>query len=302
MYSLILLLLISSVRTQQDMCKCSCCTGQSCNPTYMGSSYIPACRFETCHTYCRSSYALCQTDYPYGQTLSECSSNASTIAPFYSCRCDCCRTGSASCTPFFVGYSTTYVCQPSSCSISCATLYPNQCPSDQSGQTDGTCTGLITTTTSTTTVSTPATGSWLGNTCECMCCQSGPNCIPNTAVGNAAVSQCSSAACTAACQNQYPSACPSMASLGQTNGTCTSQNSGNTRCRCQCCGTDGCPTYYVYTNAGCTSCNTLCQRGCGNTNTVTYSCDSNRSNKSIDFSLPLIIFVTLLIVPFSAIF
>ncbi len=299
MYSLIILLLVSYVQTQQDTCSCSCCVGQFCSPTNVGNFSLQSCTLETCRTYCRI-YSQCQTDYPYGQVLPQCLSSLTTMSPSYNCRCDCCRTGSPSCTPFFVGYSTAYSCQPGSCSISCAAQYPGQCASDQYGQTVGTCIGAITTTT-TTTVSTTS-GYWLGNTCSCRCCQSGPNCTPYITVGNAIVTQCSSTTCITACQTQYPSSCPSNSNFGQTNGVCTNQTSVNTRCQCQCCGLNGCPTYYVNTNEGCASCSTLCQQQCGYTNPTTYTCGSNRSNKSIQVSVPLIIFITIIILPIYSIF
>ncbi|CAF3012315.1 unnamed protein product [Rotaria sp. Silwood2] len=99
--------------------------------------------------------------------------------------------------------------------------------------------------------------------------------------------QCSSSACISACQNQYPGVCPSIVDLGQTNGVCISQSGGNTRCQCQCCGTNGCPTCEINTNENCASCSTLCQQQsiCGNTNTVTHSCNTNQSKRSVEFSL-----------------
>ncbi|CAF1023163.1 unnamed protein product [Adineta steineri] len=135
----------------------------------------------------------------------------------YSCRCDCCNTGSASCSTSYVGTSIAYTCASDSCSISCALQYPSQCVTNQNGQTQGQCVGLITTTTTTTTIT---SGPWLGNTCSCMCCQSGSGCSP-TYVGITSASQCSTTACTQACQARYPSVCPSLFLLGQTQGTCT---------------------------------------------------------------------------------
>ncbi len=303
MYSLILLLLISYVQAQQDMCLCSCCIGQSCNPTYVGASSLSSCTYQSCYTSCRNLYTQCQLDYPNGQVVPQCVSTATTLSPSFNCRCDCCRTGSPTCSTIFVGYSTSYTCQPGSCSISCTTQYPTQCVSDQSGQTSGTCIGMITTTTtSTTTISTTSRSS-SGNTCSCLCCQSGPSCSPNIEVGIATgVAQCSSAACTTACQNQYPASCPSISYLGNTTGVCAGPTSGNTRCRCQCCGINGCPTYDVNTNSDCTSCPSLCQQRCGYTNPTTFTCASNRSIKSTPSSLLLFIFLSLVISPLYSIF
>ncbi len=287
MYSLIILLLISYVQTQQDTCSCSCCLGMSCSPSYVGNIIVPGCTVDTCRVSCRDRFAQCRMDYPSGQLVPQCSSIPTTLSPLYNCQCDCCKTGSSTCTPFFIGYSTAYVCSVGACSISCAIQYPTLCVS-QTGQTVGSCTGPITTTTALSTTS----AYWFGNTCSCMCCQTGPNCIPVT-IGDVAI-QCSSVSCTAACQNRYPQNCPLYANLGQTNGICRNQNTGNLRCRCQCCGINGCP-YYDFNTNDCASCNTRCQQQCGTTIGVTYTC--SRSNKSIQFSLPLIIFITMFILP-----
>ncbi len=295
MYLLITLLLVTYVRTQQDLCSCSCCVGQFCIPVLLGTFNIQSCLTEICRSYCRNSYLQCQTDYPNGQLVAQCSS---TVSPLYNCQCDCCSIGSALCSPVFVGYSTAYTCQPGACSISCSAQYPNQCVSNQNGQTNGTCIGAITTTTTTTTTTTSAittttvsgaTTSWLGNTCSCMCCQSGPTCSPNIYVGDTSASQCLSTTCTEACQNRYPSFCPLISLLGQTNGTCRIQNTGNTRCRCQCCATNGCSSYEINTNGDCISCYSMCRQNlpCGNTNNVTESCESN---KSMQFSVTLSMF------------
>jgi hypothetical protein len=305
MHPLIILLLINYVRTQQDLCSCSCCFGQSCNPVYIGALSMQFCTAETCRTNCRNSYPQCQANDQNGQVVPYCFSYTPTNSPLYNCQCDCCKTGVLPCTPFFVGYSTAHICDPSACSISCFRQYPNQCASDSTGQTSGTCVGLITTTTTITTttsatVSTSA-GSLLGNTCSCMCCQSGPNCSPNIQVGIATVSQCSPTSCTAACQNQYSAACPSLPYLGLTNGICLNQNSGKTRCQCQCCVTNGCPSYDIYTNEDCTSCHTLCQQQspCGTTIPATFVCNSSIPTKSTQFPLPLIILISLFILFFE---
>ncbi|CAF2772781.1 unnamed protein product [Rotaria sp. Silwood2] len=261
---------------------------------------MQSCTLDTCRLQCRTSFSQCQADSPNGQISVQCLPYTN---PLYNCQCDCCNTGSTTCTPFFVGYSTAYVCTPGSCSISCNTQYPIQCVSNHNGQTSGICTGPITTTTTTTTTTLTTTVNRLtdspsiGQTCSCMCCQSGPNCSPNTYVGNVIVPQCSSSTCIAACQTRYPGLCPSVFNLGQTNGICISQNNGNIRCQCQCCEANGCPTYNLMTNGDCTSCYTLCQQGspCSNTNTVTYSCNPNKSKKSAEFSLSFIIFISVIV-------
>ncbi|CAF3608230.1 unnamed protein product [Rotaria sp. Silwood1] len=297
MYLLVIVLLINYAHTQQSVCSCSCCIGQSCSPSILAPLYIQSCTIETCRLQCRAVYFQCQADYPNGQIAVQC---LSYVNPLYNCQCACCNTGSATCTPSFVGYSTAYVCQPGSCSISCATQYPSQCVSNHNGQTNGVCTGpitTITTTISTTTVSRLTNSPSIGYTCSCMCCQSGPNCSPNIGVGNVIASQCSSLACTSACQNQHPGICPSIVDLGQTNGICISQNGANIRCQCQCCGTNGCSTYDINTNGNCASCSTLCQQQslCANTNTVTFTCNSNPSKISLEFSLTLIVFISIIV-------
>ena len=106
----------------------------------------------------------------------------------------------------------------------------------------------------------PSRCSWLMQTCSCQCCQSGLNCVPNFEVGIASSAQCSSSACTEACQNRYSSACPSLPYLGQTNGTCTSGGGGSARCRCRCCDTNICRDYEPNFNGNCASCQTRCQQ------------------------------------------
>ncbi|CAF1135160.1 unnamed protein product [Adineta steineri] len=270
---LIIFLLFTVVRAQQYPCSCSCCSTPSCTPTVLPTVYASSCTTDACLLQCRASYTLCQVNPPNGQIIAQCLS--STVQQ-YSCRCDCCNTGSASCSVFNVGTSVAYTCASGSCSISCAQQYPSQCVSNQNGQTQGQCMGPITTTTTTTTV-----GPWLGNTCSCMCCQSGSSCTP-TYVGITSASQCSLTACNQACQIRYPSVCPSLYILGQTSGTCTSSTtSGTTQCACNCCGTTGCFNYTMRTNEGCTACNSLCQSQsqsqCPNTFQVTHICSLNNA-------------------------
>ncbi|CAF3261588.1 unnamed protein product [Rotaria socialis] len=255
---------------------------------------MQSCTIETCLIQCRNAYFQCQTNPPVEHVSAQC---LPSVSPLYNCQCDCCISSSTTCIPSFVGYSTTYQCQPSACGVSCSAQYPLQCVRNQNGRISGTCTGSITTTTSTTTISraTNAPGSTL--TCSCMCCQSGSNCLPNIDVGIATISQCSSVTCTQACQNQYVALCPSLIYLGQTNGSCITQNSGNTRCQCQCCTTNGCPTSTINTNGDCASCYTLCQRQspCGSAKPVAYSCTKNKSKISAGFSLPMIILISIML-------
>ncbi|CAF1589151.1 unnamed protein product [Rotaria magnacalcarata] len=247
---------------------------------------MSSCTVDTCLQQCRTFYSQCQANIPSGQAQGQCSSS---VSPLYQCRCDCCFTGSASCIPAFIGYGSAYVCNAGACSISCTSQYPSQCISNQYGQVSGTCTGLITTTTTTTTTNMIGTG----YTCSCMCCSSGSNCSPNINVGFTIASQCSSSSCMQACQNRYPVYCPSIPSLGQSNGICTNQVNGNTRCKCQCCTTNGCPAYEINTSGDCTSCSALCQQQfpCGSANPTVYTCSTNKSKQSAEFSLLTISFL-----------
>ena len=279
MYSLIILLLVSSVQTQQDLCRCLCCRGQSCSPVMVGTFNVSSCTANTCLAQCRT-YSQCQLDYPNGVASPECSTSTLVADGLFTCQCSCCNTGSTLCTPTLIGESTAYVCSPYACSISCNAKYPNYCVENEKGLSNGTCIGPITTTTTTTTSNgSSTTGSWLGNTCSCMCCKSGPDCSPNIAVGLTSASTCSSAACTQTCQTQYPFDCPSLSYLGQTNGTCTNQNSGSTRCECQCCRSNGCLSYPMNILGTCELCGTACrqQSQCINPVSVTYTCNSNKS-------------------------
>ncbi|UJR32334.1 hypothetical protein I4U23_019797 [Adineta vaga] len=279
--------LLPAIRAQQYPCSCSCCNTYMCTPTTQPITYVSTCTSEVCAAQCRAIYPQCQGTYPNTQVIAQC---GTSYIQLYNCRCECCSTGSATCTPSYIGTSVAYTCQPGACSISCSRQYPSQCISNENGQTQGTCTGLITTTSTTTTI-----GPWLGNTCSCMCCQTGSYCT-TTNVGITSASQCSTTACTQACQIRYPSVCPSIYSLGQTSGTCTSgSNSGNTRCACRCCGSDGCLNYDIRTNEVCTTCNSLCQSQtqCRNSYQVTYTCylnDAKRLHSKFIFILILTFF------------
>jgi hypothetical protein len=277
MYVIVFLLCFICVQTQDRVCSCSCCSGPNCAPITMGTIHMQVCTTDTCAWQCRTAFSSCQITNAY--VLATCSS---TVMPMYNCQCDCCRTGSTSCMPTFVGYSTAYLCQIGACSISCTHQYSNQCPSDHNGQTQGTCTGLITTTTTTTTT-TRSTLISLNYTCSCQCCQSGATCRPQNQIGLALTNQCSSSSCTQACQQQYPSACPSLSFIGQVNGTCTDHGNDITRCSCQCCGANGCLPYEIDINDDCTFCRAKCQQlsPCTNTNSLTFTCHTNRSSQRV---------------------
>jgi hypothetical protein len=274
---LVVFLLLVNTQAQQQPCSCSCCYGQSCNPAPLPTVYVQQCTLESCLVQCRSTYPQCQVTYPYGEISAQClpTTTASSLSQF-KCRCDCCNTGSAMCSPSYVGETLSFTCQTGACSIACNTQYPYQCPSGANGLTQGTCTGIITTTTTTTTI-----GPWLGNSCSCMCCQTSSNCLP-TYVGTTSASYCSSVHCTQACRIQYPSLCPTLLYTGQTNGTCTSGAGGNAVCKCRCCGNNNCLNYDISTNGGCSTCDSLCrtQTRCTNTNSVTFTCQNNNAKKS----------------------
>jgi hypothetical protein len=263
---ILVIILATAIQSQPYPCSCSCCIGLNCEPTPLRNINAFYCSTESCLEACSSQYYQCQKSPPNGQAIAQCLTSA--LGP-YSCQCNCCNSGSVSCTPTFAGYATAYLCNSSSCSIACATQYAGVCISNQYGQTQGTCVGLTTTTTMAT--------SSLGNACSCYCCQTGPNCLPLSNVGNTSSSQCSTLACTQACQVGYPTLCPTSLVVGQTNGLCSNTASGNIRCQCKCCGSDGCLNYNVYTNTSCRSCSILCQQQtqCINSNSGTYSCSSN---------------------------
>ncbi|CAF1564362.1 unnamed protein product [Rotaria sp. Silwood1] len=285
-------LLFGSVQAQQHLCLCSCCPGLPCNPNSLPPIHVQSCTLETCLAQCQATYSTCRQNYPFNLISAQCNS---TIVPSFNCRCDCCNTGSPSCSPSYVGNSQAFVCNTESCSISCATQYPHVCVANHNGFTQGTCTNLITTTTTTSTQTT--IGSWLGYTCSCMCCQTGSNCLP-TYVGIASVSQCSSGACTQACINRYPLSCPSLSHNGQAYGTCVSGTDGNIICRCHCCGADRCKNYDISICGSCTLCDSACrqQSSCSKPDQVTHTCYT--SNTMLCF--PWLIFI--LIMNFSILF
>lgn len=288
-------MLFTSVQSQQqDRCTCSCCVGQFCSPTIVGSLQLQSCTVGTCFALCSSVYPQCQSSPPNGQVLPQCSS---VVVPTQNCRCDCCYKNPYTCTPTLVGYTATYVCQSSSCSIACNTAYPSQCAASPSVEVVGTCIGQITTTTTTTTTALSTNYPGLGYTCSCVCCSSTSSCSSYYNIGSTTASQCSAYSCTQACQSRYPTACSSLVPNGPMNGICTSQVSGYTRCQCRCCTANVCPTYEINTYGGCTSCSQLCQQQspCGNTNTVTYTCTTSKSEISHEISVLMVILLTIVI-------
>ncbi|CAF2706673.1 unnamed protein product [Rotaria sp. Silwood2] len=286
MYVLLIALFITGIQAQ-NKCSCLCCLGQYCQPLMVGTVNVQNCSTETCLSQCRCSYPQCAANYPYGQILAQCSSPAYTL---FNCECKCCNTGLFTCIPTFVGYSTSYLCDISSCSIACSIQYPMQCVSSQNGQTQGLCTGPVTTTTT----STPMPP-WLGNICSCSHCQPGFTCSPNLLVGITSASQCSSPACTQACQNRYVSTC-SPTYLNQISGVCLSETNGRTKCKCNCCGGYGCIDYELNTNETCTTCYAKCLQvsPCTSTLPVTYTCTLNKSIILTNYSFSIII-LTLII-------
>ena len=295
MFLLMLVLSAAIVQGQQNACSCSCCVGQFCVPTPLATLYVQSCTSDSCRAQCQLSYSQCQVSYPSGGISAQCTT---TSAPQYNCQCNCCNTGSTSCVPFFVGNTIAYTCQTGACSISCAQQYPNQCVSNQNGQTQGSCIGLLTTTTTTTRASSIG---WLGNSCTCKCCQSGSNCAPNL-LGTTSASQCTLVACTQACQTQFGSSCPSLSYLGQTTGACANTGSGNTLCSCNCCSSTGCLNYNANSNGDCSTCTSVCQQQaiCSNPYQVTYTCTANDAAAPNRFSFVWIIFAWMLL--FSASF
>ncbi|CAF0762613.1 unnamed protein product [Adineta steineri] len=269
----LIIVFITTIHAQYP-CSCLCCIGQNCQSATIGYVYAPYCTADSCSQTCRDKYYQCSAYTPYGQATGQCISGT-TIAPAngpYSCRCDCCSSGSTTCAPVLVGYTTTYSCLPGSCSIACNSAYPLLCVSNQYGQTQGSCQGLTTTATTTTTI-----GPWLGNACSCYCCTSNSYCIPTILVGNTSAAQCSTVACTQACQIRYPPLCPLTTSVGQTLGQCLTSVSGTTRCRCNCCGSIACKDFDAYTTGDCTLCSSTCAQytQCINTYQITYTCDAN---------------------------
>lgn len=283
MYVLLIILFVTSIQAQSQ-CSCSCCLGQYCSPVIVGTVNVQNCSSELCLAQCRCTYSQCAAmSSTYGQVLSQCVTPVYTL---YNCRCLCCNGVSVPCTPMYVGLSSSYQCTDSACGVACANQYPSQCVTNMYGQILGSCVGTVTTTTAMTTIA-----PWLGYLCSCLYCPSGYTCTSNTIVGTTSVSQCSSAAeCTSACQNHYPSTCTTTY-LGQIYGVCLSQGSTRTKCKCNCCGNNGCLDYDINTNDTCTSCYARCQQlsPCASTRPITYTCTAQCS--LIHLNLPLLVII-----------
>ena len=265
-YSFILIIIsITLIQGQTYPCSCSCCLGLNCQVVSFPNVNAYYCSSGSCLQACGTQYPQCRQSSPYGVASAQCLTN--TGGP-YSCQCNCCNTGYNNCTTALIGYTTAYSCDTGSCSISCNMIYPSMCVSNQNGQTQGICVGLTTST-----VSTSLSTLYLGNPCSCYCCL-GIGCLPLSNIVNTSALQCSTYACTQACQVTYPSICPSSSLLGQTNGLCSNPTSGNIQCQCNCCGSNGCFNYNINTNGACISCSTLCQQRtqCLNIYSATYTC------------------------------
>jgi hypothetical protein len=289
MQFLVIFLLLTSIRAQQNSCLCSCCTGLSCNPTSLPTITVQSCTLESCLERCRTTYFQCQGNHPNGYLSAICNSSSSVV-PQFNCRCDCCNTGSVLCSPSFVGNSRAFLCETGSCSIACQNQYPFYCKADQTGLTQGTCISFITSTTTTTTTTT--IGPWLGNTCACTYCQTCSSCPP-TYVGVTSASYCSSAACAEACRNRYPLSCSTVSTINPTSGICISNTGGNTFCDCRCCTTNRCIDYRINTNGGCAVCDSTCRQytPCDNTAQVTVrTCSTN----NVKTSIPCMIFILII--------
>ena len=257
---LVFLFLLTHARTQSIGCVCTCCrsftTGQPCPPISLPIIPINGqyCVLETCLEQCRANYFECQGNTAVDQLTSECillNNTITTTAPVpYNCRCDCCNTGSSTCTPVYIGNTRAYSCRPGACSIACEQQYPNQCKSGSTGVTQGECTD--TTTITTVATATTTTGPWLSNTCECISYQSSV-CGSTTFLGVTSASLCAASSCTQACRIRYP-----LPSDNQTIGKCISDSAAKRSCNCQCCGTSNCIDYKVTTNEICERCGEIC--------------------------------------------
>ena len=291
-FLILTIIYVTSIEAQMYPCSCSCCLGASCQVVPFPNVYAYYCSSDSCLQACSTQYPQCRQSSPYGQASAQC---LTTTGGPYSCQCNCCNSGSVSCAPTLIGYTTAYSCDTASCSISCNMKYPTVCISNQNGQTQATCLGT-TTAVSTTTIP------WQGNGCSCLCCL-GANCLPLSVIGNTSTSQCSTLACTQACQTNYPTLCPSSPLLGASIGLCTNVTTGATQCSCNCCGLNGCLNYNVYTNGICSSCSTQClqQTQCLNSNTGSYTCTNPSTAVKQISSLSFNLFLFILFIIFQRI-
>ena len=164
----IALVFITSAQTQSYPCSCSCCFGRGCQATLMsGSVQAQQCSDASCLAACKARFYQCTASPNDGQAIGKCqttttpiTTNSPLLGGPYSCRCNCCNTGSFQCAPTTVGMTNAYTCDVAACSIACSKQYPSVCVNNQYGQTQGTCVG--------TSVSTPTIPSGSVR-CGCSC-------------------------------------------------------------------------------------------------------------------------------------
>ena len=287
--------LVATIRAQ-DQCMCQCCLGSNCLPSLVGSVPVTNCSLNNCPTQCQCTYAQCYSPPPYGQIFTNC---LSTNYPRYQCRCSCCSVAVPGCPLVFVGFASSFTCNPSSCSIECYKKYPGQCTSDQFGQTEGICIGEVTTTTTPTPFITPSP--WQGHLCSCSYCPSPTSCFSPSFLGVTSASQCSSGACTEACQARVQTnTCPSTSYLNRVVGSCTSESFGNIKCQCNCCESGTCIDYQVRINGTCSICSNECRKysPClGSLASPNIICQPNRASPNqLDYSLkPVLILIFLVL-------
>lgn len=287
------LFLLGSVGAQQS-CQCRCCIGQNCQSTIVGITDLNNCTTDACLRHCRCTYPQCFYNYPLGQSIGECSP---PTQPTYRCQCNCCNTGTFSCIPTIVGYATATICDNSACSISCFSQFPGICVNDLNGRTQGICIGQLSTTSTITPITLPS--AWLGNLCYCNFCQSTSACFSPVSLGFASAAQCSSAACTQACQARFTvNNCPltTIPYVNQIAGTCAAESIGNIRCDCECCDRNSCLNYEIRRNGTCSNCQGHCQSSspCSIGALVTSKCTINHSSPRQSFSLKDFILFSLL--------
>lgn len=145
----ITLFFITTAQAQSYPCSCSCCFGRGCQPTLLaGSVQAQQCSDASCLAACKARFYQCTAPSTDGQAIGKCltaTTTTTTSSPMlggpYSCRCNCCNTGSYQCIPTAVGLTNAYTCDVAACSIACSKQYPSVCVNNQNGQTQGTCLG-----------------------------------------------------------------------------------------------------------------------------------------------------------------
>jgi hypothetical protein len=165
------ILLLNIVQIESYTCSCSCCFGQGCQAALLPSLVdAQQCTDASCLEACKARYYQCNVSPPNGQAIGRClttTTSTTTRSPeiggAYTCVCNCCNTGSYTCTPVFIGYTNAHSCQVGACSIACTKQYPSVCVNNQFGQTQGICTAVGTST------ATIPSGS---SRCGCSCCGS----------------------------------------------------------------------------------------------------------------------------------